>query len=198
MNMPAWNVSATLLITALYLPIGANAQSLTPAKQASPSAQLQAAPDTADAAVTDAETRLRLITAGYQAGTNSSSDVSEATITLAQAQIRFDIEHKQRVFTSAALGVVVSQNERLFKDAEVRYKQGAINTDSLTEARIVLAQAHVSLDLYNLAVLQNQNLVTKQARYREGAISPKELMEAETISKEAQRHFEASQQINSD
>ncbi|MBV9849659.1 MAG: hypothetical protein JO250_08215 [Armatimonadetes bacterium] len=194
MNIPDLR-QAIGLLAVLSLPLGARAQ---PIAQAAVPAQkattgMTAAPSPV---VTAAENRLRRVTVGYQNGINTSADLHDATIALAEARIRSATAWNQSEGVSHNLETIVTQRQQLLSLAETQFKAGILSTGDLNKARAALAEARVRSGLYTLVTIREQDLAQARSLYRNGAGSAQAMDEAAAALQEAQRRFQESQKNN--
>lgn len=181
-------------LAVLNLPLGLPAQAgpttvlstpgtTAPSSKGTPAAGLE---------VIEATEKLRLVTAGYKAGANTPSDLNEATIALANAQLRSAVSLDNTKAIQQALATIVVQRQQLLRFIQAEYAEGIVDTDIMTQAQTALALAMVRVDLYSLVSLRKQSLSQAQIRNRSGAEAPQKLTEAQDAYWVAQRLFSGS------
>ena len=97
----------------------------------------------------------RLVIVGYRAGANTSADLSEATLALAEARLRVAQSKPDEVLQN--LETIEAQRAEMLRLATVGYRAGAAGYTSanVKKANVVLIEAKVRVNLYKAVMSQS-------------------------------------------
>ena len=151
-----------------------------------------------DAGVAQAEEHLHRVTVGFNNGVNTSEDVIEAKIALAQSHIRSATDRKKFTGLQQDLETIVTQQQSLLDLANVKFSAGVAGASDLNTAKEILAEARVRLDLYAVLLARQERLSEVSMRQSAGVSSAKERDKATAALHQAERRFVESDEIESD